>query len=57
MTDDDELRPRHRHITIAMPLTAHDIVPFVYDDWDDVWHTNRTVGAISPTSPDTIESL
>jgi hypothetical protein len=42
---------------VAAPAAMHDIVTLAYDDWDDIWHPNRTVSPISPGLPDDIESF
>lgn len=55
--DQEEFSRRRRHSTVAAPAAMHDIVTLAYDDWDDIWHPNRTVTQISPGLPDDIESF
>jgi hypothetical protein len=50
-------RRRERQSTVAAAATMHDVVTFAFDDWDEIWHPNRTVRPISPGMVDDIDLL
>jgi hypothetical protein len=46
---------RPRQTTVAAAATMHDVVTLAYDDWDEIWHPNRAVRAITPGLVDDID--
>jgi hypothetical protein len=50
-------RQRQRQSTVAAAASMHDVVTFAFDDWDEIWHPNRTVRPISPGMVDDIDLL